>query len=364
MMENRKEYLQVCISSNISVLDAMKKMDEVRKKLLITIDESGKYVTLISIGDVQRAILQGVNLSLSVSELKLDRKIVASTSDSMQDISDLMKKIRAEFMPVLDGEGNIIKVVFWEELINQDEIKPSNQYDVPVVIMAGGKGTRLKPLSNVLPKPLTPIGEKTILEEIMSRFENAGSNDFYMSVNYKKEMIEYYLNSVNQADKVSFFEEDKPLGTAGSLSLLKGKIDKTFYVTNCDILIEQDLGELYEYHQRNQNEITLVSALKTLSIPYGTIQSGKDGILESMEEKPQLTFKINAGVYILEPHLLNEIPENEFYHITDLIASVNDRGGRVGVFPISEKSWLDIGEWPEYIKTVRMLSGEEQFRGL
>ena len=363
-MENRKKYLQVFISSNISVLDALKKMDEIRKKLLIITDESGKYVTLISIGDVQRAILQGVNLSLPVSDLKLDRKIVANPSDSMQDISDLMKKIRAEFMPVLDGEGNITKVVFWDELVSQDEIMPSYQYDVPVVIMAGGKGTRLKPLSNIIPKPLMPIGDKTILEEIMSRFQKAGSKDFYLSVNYKKEMIANYLDSKNLTDNILFFEEDKPSGTAGSLSLLKGKIDKTFYVTNCDILIEQDLGDLYEYHRNNQNEITLVSVLKTISIPYGTIQSGKEGLFKSMEEKPQLTFKINAGVYILEPHLLNEIPDDEFYHITDLIASANERGGRVGVFPISDKSWHDIGEWPEYIKTVRALSGQKQFYGL
>lgn len=346
------------------LVNALKQMDEVGKKLLIIVDENERFVNLLSIGDIQRAILQDIELSSHISELLLDKKIVSTDKDSKQDIINMMKKIRAEFMPILDREGNITEVLFWEDLFTQDKDKPSYEYVVPVVIMAGGKGTRLKPLSNIVPKPLTPIGEKTILEEIMYRFQNAGSKDFYMSVNYKKEMIEYYLNSKNLTDKVTFFEEDKPLGTAGSLSLLKGKIDKTFYVTNCDILIEQDLGELYEYHVKNQNEITLVSALKTLSIPYGTIQSGKGGLLESMEEKPQLTFKINAGVYILEPHLLNEIPDNEFYHITDLIASVNERGGRVGVFPISEKSWLDIGEWPEYIKTVRMLSDEEQFRGL
>jgi dTDP-glucose pyrophosphorylase len=361
---NINELETLFITKEVQLVEALKKMDVIRRKLLIIVDDFGKYVNLLSIGDIQRAILQGIELSITVCELTLDEKIVASNTDSKQDITDLMKRIRAEFMPILDQYGNIRDVVFWEDLVDQGNTSLTQCYDVPVVIMAGGQGTRLKPLSNIVPKPLTPIGEKTILEEIMSRFQQAGTKEFYLSVNYKKEMIEYYLKSNDLTDSVNVFEETKPLGTAGSLSLLKGKIDKTFYVTNCDILIDQDLSELLEYHKNNANEITLVSALKTISIPYGTIKSGLNGILESMEEKPTLTFKINAGVYILEPHLLEQIPENEFFHITHLIESVRERGGKVGVFPISEKSWMDIGEWPEYIKTVRELSSEEQFRGL
>lgn len=222
----------------------------------------------------------------------------------------------------------------------------------------------MKPISNVIPKPLIPVGEKTILEEIINRFENAGSQQFYLSVNYKKEMIKYYLDSIGKADFIEYFSENEPLGTAGSLSLLKGKLNSTFYVTNCDILIEQDLNDLYKYHVDNQNEITLVAALKQFSIPYGTIVSGKDGLLESMQEKPELSFKINAGVYLLEPHLLDEIPDGKFFHITELIENIRTRNGRVGVFPISEKSWLDIGEWPEYIKTVKSISEDRNFLGL
>jgi len=148
------------------------------------------------------------------------------------------------------------------------------------------------------------------------------------------------------------------------LSLLKGKIKTTFFVTNCDILIEQDLTELYDYHVQNQNEITMVAALKHIPISYGTLITKQDGLLDSMQEKPELTFKINAGVYILEPHLLDKIPDNTFFHITELIENVRVDGGRIGVFPISEKSWMDIGEWPEYIKTVRTLSPTSNFKGL
>jgi len=140
------------------------------------------------------------------------------------------------------------------------------------------------------------------------------------------------------------------MGTAGSMSLLKGKIDTTFFVSNCDILIEQDYSEILKYHREQNNEITLVAALKHYDIPYGTLKTGKDGQLKALEEKPALNFKINSGMYVLEPSLLDEIPKDEFFHITHLIEKIMKRKGKVGVFPVSEKSWKDMGEWSEYSK--------------
>jgi NDP-sugar pyrophosphorylase family protein len=167
-------------------------------------------------------------------------------------------------------------------------------------------------------------------------------------------MIRHYLGSLkNPAYNLTFIEEGKPLGTAGSLYMLKGKINKTFIVTNCDILIEQDFSDIYHYHVSEKNELTIIAALKHYSIPYGTIESGEGGKLISITEKPELTLKINTGMYILEPGLINEIPENRHYHITELIENIRKRGGRVGVFPVSEKSWKDLGDWDEYLKQVK-----------
>ncbi|WP_335904146.1 nucleotidyltransferase family protein [Shewanella algae] len=352
------------IKYDATLLDTLKKMDAIRTKLLIIIKDNNRFCNLVSIGDVQRAIIKGHNLSDRLSEIIIDQKVVAKANDHPDSIKKLMDNIRADFMPVLDEDGELRNVIFRDySSESRHEVKKLKN-NIPVVIMAGGKGSRLKPISNIIPKPLIPIGEKTILEEIIDRFENSGSDKFYLSVNYKKEMIQYYLDSIGRTSNIEYFSEVKPLGTAGSLSLLKGKINSTFYVTNCDILIEQDLNDIHKYHVENNNEITLVAALKIISIPYGTINSGVDGLLESIEEKPQLSFKINAGVYILEPHLLDEIPDGEFFHITELIENVRKRDGRVGVFPISEKSWLDIGEWPEYIKTVRYLDVDTNFYGL
>jgi NDP-sugar pyrophosphorylase family protein len=140
------------------------------------------------------------------------------------------------------------------------------------------------------------------------------------------------------------------MGTIGSLSLLKGKINKSFFVSNCDILIDQDYTEILNFHSEQKNEITIIAALKHFPIAYGTIETGENGQLINLTEKPELTFKINSGMYLLEPDLINEIPENEFFHITDLISKLLRDKRKVGVFPVSENSWTDIGDWDMYLK--------------
>ncbi|WP_221074095.1 sugar phosphate nucleotidyltransferase [Agarivorans aestuarii] len=358
-------YKSITICSNATILEALRAMDENRVKLLITLDSEGGYESLVSIGDIQRAIIKGHPVSEILNIIEIEEKVTATTRNSNAEIKKMMIEMRCDFMPVLDDFSRLERVIFWSDISKSKHTYLNKKNDIPVVIMAGGKGTRLKPISNVLPKPLIPVGDKTIIEEIIDRFKQAGSNKFHISVNYKKEMIKYYLDNLYDEQLIDYFSEDKPLGTAGSLSLLKGRLNETFYVTNCDILIDQDLNEIYQYHLDNSNEITLVAVIKVISVPYGVIKSGKDGLIEAMEEKPELTFKINAGIYMLEPGVLTEIPDDEFFHITDLIEKVRLRGGRVGVFPISERSWSDIGEWPEYIKTVRKHSAEgNEFQGL
>lgn len=365
MNELTEKINKICINEADSLLIALKKMDQVGHKLLAIVGKDRRLINLISVGDIQRAIISGKPLSTRLVDIDIEKKLIMDESSSIDEIREDFLKYRFEFMPVLNNEGCITQLFFWEDLFEQgNKSAMSNKIELPVVIMAGGKGTRLKPISNVLPKPLTPIGEGTIVEEIIKRFSDFGCEDFFLSVNYKKEMIKYYLSENTAIKNLNYFVENKPLGTGGSLSLLKGKFDTSIFVTNCDILIDQDLAELYEYHTKNKNLITMVAALKHFSIPYGTLETKEDGLLEVMTEKPEITYKINAGVYILEPSVLERIPENTFYHITQLIDEIKSEGGRVGVFPISEQSWMDIGEWPEYVKTVKRLSKEPVFKGL
>ena len=344
---------KLIVSPDTSLSAALRKMDEIGHKLLIIADEQLFFYGLLSIGDIQRAIIADAGLQSPAIQFVRKSLRVAKSTDNVENLKKQILRYRLEYMPVLDPDNKILDVIFWEDIVAPDTPEVFKQINLPVVIMAGGFGTRLRPLTHILPKPLLPYGETTILENIIERFRKFGCSDFHISVNYKADLIQFYLDSLGEKNyNVSLFTEDKPLGTAGSLGLLKDELTTPFFVSNCDILIDQDYSEVYKYHKENKNELTLLASLKQYNIPYGTLESGVNGELLSLKEKPELTFMINCGMYLLEPHLLNEIPEDTFFHITHLIEKIKERDGRVGVFPISEKSWVDIGEWPLYSKVL------------
>lgn len=343
----------ISINKSATIISALKQMDAEKVKLLL-VQDNGKFHSLLSIGDIQRAIIANVSLDSTVECILRKSVKVAKPSDDKNAIKAKMKERRNDFMPIVDEYNNIVDVIFWEDISTYKEARIRSPFTLPVVIMAGGQGSRLRPLTNVLPKPLIPIGDQTMMEDIMDRFVECGCHDFYISVNYKADFIRRYFDNLDKPQyHVEYFQEDKPLGTAGSLHLLKDKINSTFFVSNCDIIIDEDYSEILDFHRQNKNEITVVAALKNYSIPYGTLETGEGGLLTGLSEKPNLTFKINTGMYILEPHLINEIPSDCLYHITYLIEKLINEGRKVGVFPISEGSWTDIGNWDEYMKYIR-----------
>ncbi len=349
-MDQNQKIKNRAILTGKTLIQALKVMDSAGLKSLLVLDDNYLYVGILSIGDIQRAIIKNMPLSTLVSNILRNNPRIAYEETPIEQIKEEMLKFRMEFIPVIDHTNRVKNIYIWEELFLEQKLPPKKSFNLPIVIMAGGNGTRLKPLTNVLPKPLIPIGEKTIIEEIFKRFREYGCNDFFISVNYKAELIEFYLKNLQLPFQLNFFREKKPMGTAGSLTLLKGKIDQTFFVSNCDILIEQDYSEILDFHKQNKNEITIVAALKNYPIPYGVIDTGKNGTLIDIQEKPEFTFKLNSGMYILEPNLLSEIPIDKFYYITQLIHKVMNRKGHIGVFPVSEGSWKDIGEWDSFVK--------------
>ena len=343
---------EICIASGSSILSALKQMDATHHKLLIVI-KNDKYFNLLSIGDIQRAIIKGVDLNSPLDGILRSDTKVASIHETKARVEEIVRQRKNEFMPIVDDEGNLEDVVFWDDLFHTRVGRRTEDFNLPIVIMAGGQGTRLRPLTNVLPKPLIPIGEQTMMEDIMDRFVECGCKNFYVSVNYMADFIRHYFDNFSKHNyNIEYFQEDKPLGTAGSLHLLKGKINDTFFVSNCDSILDEDYGEILRYHRENQNEITVVSVMKSMYIPYGTLETGEKGLLKSIHEKPELTFKINTGMYILEPNLLKEIPSDRIYHITYLIDKLVNEGRHVGVYPVNEGSWTDIGNWDEYMKYI------------
>ena len=345
----------ITVNPNSTIRQAMKVLDKTAEKCLLVVDEHNKLLGSLTDGDLRRGILSGMNFSESISVCyNKDATTFTQGNYTQEDATRVLRDKKLDLIPVIDKDGKVVDYLTWSN-INGGKQKKKVLDDVSVVIMAGGKGTRMEPFTNVLPKPLIPIHEKPIIEHIIERFTDMGCSDFHLTVNYKGKILKAYFEELKPDYSVSFVDENKPLGTAGSLQYLKGKFDKPFFVTNCDIIIKADYVNLYEFHQKGGYDITLVASAKEYIIPYGTCELNGDGHLSHINEKPKYDFLINTGLYILNPDVLSIIPQNKFYHITHMIEDLKNTEKKIGVFPIDDDAWIDIGQWAEYKKVMELL---------
>ncbi|GAE87225.1 sugar phosphate nucleotidyltransferase [Acetivibrio straminisolvens] len=341
------------IDEEATVLNAMEQLDKVAKKVLFVIN-AGRFVATVTDGDIRRWILKKGNLDAKVKEIaNYSPKFLYEEEKSKA--KGYMKKYSVEALPILDKERNIVSVILW----NDEQIEPKKSLDVPVVIMAGGLGTRLYPYTKILPKPLIPIGEIPIAEHIMNRFNKFGCKEFYLILNHKKNTVKAYFSDIEKSYSVNYVEEEKPLGTGGGLSLLKGKITSTFILSNCDILIEENYEKIYNYHKKHNNLITMVCSLKNIKIPYGVIEINDKGEIENIKEKPELVYFVNTGLYFAEAKIIEELEENQPVEFPDIIKKYKNEGEKIGVYPISENSWMDMGQFDEMEKMKRRLEKDE-----
>lgn len=325
-----------CAEKGLSVRDVMKKLDNLHIKTLF-ITQDGILIGSVTDGDIRRYLLSGG---------KMDDDSFAAVNQSPKFATDKQsaKSVMIEYsvaaVPIVDKDKRVTGIYYGEESYKKDYPK----LDVPVVINAGGKGTRLDPFTRVLPKPLIPIGNLPIIEHIMQQFEKYSCNDYHIIVNYKKQLVKAYFNESENKYDITFYDEDKPLGTGGGLSLLKGKINETFFFTNCDVLLRSDYESMLRFHKENCNTVTIICAYKNLKIPYGVIETGKNGSIVNMKEKPEISFLTNTGMYIVEPQVLEDIEENVSVGFPDIIDAQRAKGKKVAVYPISESEWMDMGE--------------------
>lgn len=329
-----------------TVVEAMQKIDANAKGILFVTDKNQKLIGVITDGDIRRWLIKTGELKGTVEHImNKNPKVIYRKEVGMA--KEFMRKHEITALPVVNSKGMISDILFRGAMEKEERKIRYNLAEVSVVIMAGGKGTRLYPYTKVLPKPLIPIGDIPIMERIIDKFRDYGVSRFFATVNYRKNMIKsYFSESLSECD-ICYVEEDKPLGTAGSLSLIEEKFDKPFIVTNCDILIHANYEDIYRYHKESGNELTIVSALKNIVVPYGVVHSSENGAIRSMEEKPKLSYFVNTGMYILNPELLDEIPQDCFFHMTDLANQLLEKGRKIGMYPISEDSFLDMGEFEE-----------------
>jgi len=331
----------------LTVVDVMERIDKNSKGILFIVDENEMLFGCVTDGDIRRWIIRTGNLNASVLDV-MNKKPKYLYIEKKGIARDVMIEKRITAIPILDKTMRISDIVLLnEECSALEEKKKGDLSFVPVVVMAGGKGTRLYPYTKILPKPLIPIGETPIVERIIDCFVQYGIEKFYMTVNYKKNMIRSYFSELLPQYKIEYIEEEQPLGTGGSIKLINENFENPLFVTNCDALILADYADIYDYHIRSGNSITIVSALKNITVPYGVLYSGENGELKEMEEKPRLSYFINTGMYIINPEIIGLIPDNVMFHMTHLVEKVMLQGGKVGTYPISEDSFLDMGEITE-----------------
>ena len=343
----------ITVQTNITILQAMKTLDKTAKKCLLVVDGDDKLLGTLTDGDLRRSILSGTEFSNDISPIYNNKPtVLIQDKYKVEEAKQLLRDLKLELIPIVNADHLVVDYITWSTL--GDVIHPEELLlNVPVVIMAGGKGTRMEPFTKILPKPLVPIHEKPIIEHIIDRFRSIGCNEFYLAVNYKSRILKAYFEEQQPDYRINFVEEQEPLGTAGSLRFLVGEFNQPFFVSNCDIIIKTDYASLYEFHRKGSYDITLVASAKEYVIPYGTCELNSDGHLFSINEKPKYDFLINTGLYVLNPDILNLIPENKFYHITQLIEDAINHGKKVGVYPVDDNAWIDIGQWSEYRKVVK-----------
>jgi len=350
---DRTKFKSILIHECTTIKEAMQKLSETAQQILFIINDKNVLLGTTTDGDIRRGLLNGVSFTDEIKGVYF--KDFISLRKGVSNLNDCAKRLmienKIEKIPILDANGVIIDVISWIELFGECRVD-KKKYTNQVVIMAGGKGSRLNPFTNILPKPLIPVGNKSIVEHIMGKFSLCGFHKFIYTLNYKKEYIKLFLAENDFPYDIDYVEENEFLGTAGSISLLKDKISDTFFVANCDSLLNVDYVEILKWHKEHDALITIVGCHNEVKIPFGVLELS-NGKLDHILEKPVHDVIINTGVYIMEPEVISLVPDNERMDMNELIESLVKKE-KISVYPIYG-NWFDIGQWDEYRNNMELI---------
>lgn len=359
---NLEETQEAIISPSVTLKTAMRLLGGkgAKNRVLFVINDDGKLIGSVADGDVRRAILKGIGFQNSIYEVmfKSPRFVKNTDQEFKEKAKNYVIEEKLYAIPVLDDVGRIKDILFWFDFFNKSplELHAISSFSNSVVIMAGGKGTRLDPFTKILPKPLIPFGERPIIEMIMDNFNKYGFTNFILTLNYKKELIKMYFKENKSPYNVEWVEEDQYLGTAGSLGLLKDMIKETFFVCNCDVFLESDFRNMLLWHKGEDAIVTIVGCHKEIILPYGLLEM-TEGCLKSIQEKPIFDMILNTGVYIMEPKVLEYMSCGENIDMDCLLQRVK-KHGKVSVYPVCD-GWFDLGEWKEYKESIYHLQNKD-----
>ncbi len=342
-MQNFKENI---IPETFTIREALARLEKigVQANVLFVVNEAGKMLGTLTDGDIRRGLLKNLDVHSSVLDAaNLNFKFI-EFKDNFDDLETIKKfKIKQiKFVPILDENKKLIKI------INIDNYKGFLPIDV--FIMAGGKGTRLLPLTKNCPKPMLKIGEKPILEHNIDRLTAFGINNFTISINYLGHLIEEFFENGNKKGiNINYVEEKEPLGTIGSISLAPEFKNEYVLVMNSDLLTDIDFLDFFESFKASKVDLSVATIPYYVDIPYAVLELNEKNQVQTLKEKPKYTYYSNAGIYLIKKEMLSLVPFNQFYNATDLIEEIIKNKGIVSTFPILSY-WLDIGKMPDYIK--------------
>lgn len=339
-----KEWKKILVKPTATIVEVMKTINDNASQFAIVIDVNHRLIGTITDGDIRRAILKGVNLTDECIAAMNKSPTTTTKTASHESLLELMRTKKIHHIPVIDENSIIIDLKSLNEVATEN-IKRDN----PVVIMAGGLGTRLGELTTDSPKSMLKVGKKPILEIIIENFRNQGFHNFYLSVNYKSEIIEQYFQDGNNHDvSITYLKENKRLGTAGSLSLIEDHHELPLIIMNGDLLTKINFPDLLQFHNANINSATMCIRKYEFQVPFGVITTQNEKII-SIEEKPVQQFFVNAGIYVLSSEAIKLIPKDTFFDMPMLFNTLINKEIQTGVFPIHEY-WLDIGQRDDFEK--------------
>lgn len=335
------EIESLLVHQDASILKTIEILDKSGYGIVLITDENSRLIGLITDGDVRRGLLRGISLNDSVQKIMTTNFTFVTTGYSQTLINNLFQTKPIKHIPVLNKHMNPVDIIL------KDDVHDKPCHNNYTIIMAGGLGTRLRPLTNEIPKPMLKVGTKPILETIIDQLKSYGFINIILSVNYKAEMIEHYFqDGSNFGVNISYLHEDKPLGTGGAIKLAQDKLRESFFVINGDLLTKLHFDSFLDHHLSHGNLLTIATRKQELQIPYGVVDLENDQVVK-LVEKPVHQYFINGGMYCVEPQVLRHIPDDTFFNMTDLASCLLRNHNRIGSFPIHEY-WMDIGQMNDY----------------
>jgi len=334
---------EICIKSNATIGESLRLIELGAVKIALVVDGQRRLLGTLSDGDIRRGLLANKKLSDSILDIYFRNPITSKCNCSREELMFLCNKYSIDQIPVIDEKDRVVDLYVLNELIRS--INHKNK----VVLMVGGLGKRLRPLTDDTPKPMLNVGGRPILQTIVERFVNCGFTNMTMCLGYKSDKIQDFFGDGGQfGAEIDYVVEDNRMGTAGALTLINKDLDKPFFVMNGDLLTNVNFENMLDFHEMQNAKATMCVREYDFEVPFGVVTTNNKTIT-SIEEKPKQSFFVNAGIYLLEPGCIDLIPKNNFYDMTSLFKNIISKGDNVVAFPLSEY-WLDIGGKSEYEK--------------